>query len=275
MINDAAGSSPDTLGSRPRRVAFFTFGCKLNQCETAGLRAQFGAPDYTVVPFAEPSDIYIINTCSVTGRADAQARQLVRRTVRTRAGSRVVVTGCYAQRAPKDVAAIPGVTLVAGNGEKDRLREIVERVVAEGGGSGREPLENSGPGGETTPLASMTAGAVIEVADLRKTRRTFEMAPVEFGERSRAYLRVQDGCDAGCTFCIIPRLRGRSTSLAAEEAVKRVAAIVAEGYREVVLTGIHLGMFGHDRGRRRGRCVAVAVAVGFGFGGNGRFQGRG
>ena len=162
MINDAAGSSPDTLGSRPRRVAFFTFGCKLNQCETAGLRAQFGAPDYTVVPFAEPSDIYIINTCSVTGRADAQARQLVRRTVRTRAGSRVIVTGCYAQRAPQEVAAIPGVTLVAGNGEKDRLREIVERVME--------------AGARPDPDAPVPA-ALIEVGDLRKRPFTSLVLP--------------------------------------------------------------------------------------------------
>lgn len=211
------------------RIAFYTFGCKLNQCETAGIRAQFSGPDYAVVPFEEPAEIYVINTCSVTGRADAQARQLVRRTIRDRAGSRVVVAGCYAQRAPRELAAIPGVALVAGNAEKDRLREIVESLA---------------PAGETPPAG---ATATIAVSDLRKTRRSFELAPVEFGERTRAFLRVQDGCDAACSFCIIPHLRGRSTSLPPEPAVARVAGLVERGYREIVLTGIHLGMFGRDR----------------------------
>jgi threonylcarbamoyladenosine tRNA methylthiotransferase MtaB len=114
----------------PRRVAFYTFGCKLNQCETAGLRAQFPEPRYAVVPFEDAADIFIVNTCSVTGRADAQARQLLRKVIRENPGSRVVVTGCYAQRAPRELAAIPGVALVAGNGEKDRLRELVEGMGA-------------------------------------------------------------------------------------------------------------------------------------------------
>jgi threonylcarbamoyladenosine tRNA methylthiotransferase MtaB len=207
------------------RIAFHTFGCKLNQCETAGIRAQFTAPGYAVVPFDEPADIYVINTCSVTGRADAQARQLVRRTIRDRSGSRVVVAGCYAQRAPRELAAIPGVALVAGNAEKDRLREIIEGL----------------------SVAVAAAPAIVTVSDLRKTRRSFELAPVEFGERTRAFLRVQDGCDAACSFCIIPHLRGRSTSLPIEPAVARVAGLVERGYREIVLTGIHLGMFGRDR----------------------------
>jgi threonylcarbamoyladenosine tRNA methylthiotransferase MtaB len=208
-----------------RRVAFYTFGCKLNQCETAGLRAQFDSPEYPIVPFETPAEIYVVNTCSVTGRADAQARQLVRRLVRERPGARVVVTGCYAQRAPRELAAIPGVALVAGNGEKDRLRELVEGLRA---GSSSQVI----------------------VSDLRKTQRSFDLAPVEFGERTRAFLRVQDGCDAACSFCIIPHLRGRSTSLEMDTAVARVARLVARGYREIVLTGIHLGLFGRDRGSR-------------------------
>jgi len=121
-VTDQLRGGDGTEKPPSRRVAFYTFGCKLNQCETAGIRAQFTEPTYQVVPFEAPADVYIINTCSVTGRADAQARQLVRRTIRERIGSQVVVTGCYAQRAPKELSAIPGVSLVAGNGEKDQLR---------------------------------------------------------------------------------------------------------------------------------------------------------
>lgn len=223
----AAGGAPESTPAAVRRISFYTFGCKLNQCETAGLRARFTGPDWCVVPFELDADVTVVNTCSVTGRADAQARQLIRRLLRDAPERRVVVTGCYAQRAPKELAAIPGVALVAGNGEKDGLRALVEALPA-------RPTE--------TPR--------IAVSDLRKTRRSFDLAPVEFGERTRAYLRVQDGCDAGCSFCIIPRLRGRSTSLGADDAVRRVEALVARGYREIILTGIHLGMFGHDRGER-------------------------
>lgn len=210
-----------------RRIAFYTFGCKLNQCETAGIRSRFSGAGYTVVPFEAPAEVYIVNTCSVTGRADAQARQLVRRLVRERAGH-VVVTGCYAQRAPRELAAIPGVSLVAGNGEKDRLHELVGRLLDD--------------------QADRPAAARTEVSDLRRERRSFDLAPVEFGERTRAYLRVQDGCDAGCSFCIIPKIRGRGVSLAVDAAVGRFAGLVAAGYREVVLTGIHLGLYGHDLG---------------------------
>ena len=242
----------------PRRVAFYTFGCKLNQCETAGLRAQFDPESWGIVPFEASADVYIINTCSVTGRADAQARQLVRRVIRERPGSKVVVTGCYAQRAPRELAAIPGVALVAGNGEKDRLRELVEGLSTR-----FEPSSNTiqpsatelvkhfttrfEPSSATGSRTCSTPDPVVAVSDLRKTQRSFDLAPVEFGERTRAFLRVQDGCDAACSFCIIPHLRGRSTSLAVETAVNRVRGLVERGYREIVLTGIHLGMFGHDR----------------------------
>lgn len=210
-----------------RRIAFYTFGCKLNQCETAGVRSRFAGAGYAVVPFEGPAEVYIVNTCSVTGRADAQARQLVRRLVRERSGH-VVVTGCYAQRAPRELAAIPGVSLVTGNGEKDRLTDLVDRLMA-------------GPPGRR-------AAAWTEVSDLRREQRSFDLAPVEFGERTRAYLRVQDGCDAGCSFCIIPKIRGRGVSLGPAAAIDRFGSLVAAGYREVVLTGIHLGLYGHDLG---------------------------
>jgi threonylcarbamoyladenosine tRNA methylthiotransferase MtaB len=231
------GSDRATAGARAR-VAFFTFGCKLNQCETAGIRSRFSGAGFSAVSFDAPADVYVVNTCSVTGRADAQARQLLRRTIRERPGARIVVTGCYAQRAPQELARIPGVHLVAGNGEKESLVELVAELLDTGAGP-LEPAPDRGPGAFAAPRLAVT--------DLRKSRRPFDLDPVEFGERTRAYLRVQDGCDAGCTFCIIPRIRGRSTSLPADRVVERVRHLVASGYRELVLTGIHLGHYGLDR----------------------------
>jgi threonylcarbamoyladenosine tRNA methylthiotransferase MtaB len=232
----ARGHRPAT--ARGPRVAFHTFGCKLNQCETAGIRSRFHGAGFAAVSFDAPADVYVVNTCSVTGRADAQARQLLRRTIRERAGARIVVTGCYAQRAPQELARIPGVHLVAGNGEKESLVELVSELLEEGAPA-LEPGPALYPGDFAAPR--------LVVSDLRKSRRPFDLDPVEFGERTRAYLRVQDGCDAGCTFCIIPRIRGRSTSLPADLVVERVRHLVASGYRELVLTGIHLGHYGLDR----------------------------
>ena len=231
-------------------VAFHSFGCKLNQCETAGIRSRFVEAGFAAVSVLDTgsapttsglvvADVHVVNTCSVTGRADAQARQLVRKLIRQQPGSRVVVTGCYAQRAPEEIARIPGVFLVAGNGEKDRLHELVGGMLGEAGGSGSsEPRAIPGSPG--------ILAVRIAVSDLRKAHRSFDLDPIDFGEKTRAFLRVQDGCDAGCTFCIIPRIRGRSSSMDIDQAVAQARAVIAAGYREIVLTGIHLGMYGRD-----------------------------
>jgi len=252
-------------------VAFHSFGCKLNQCETAGIRSRFVEAGFAAVSVLDTgsasmdgrgghasggasglavADIHVVNTCSVTGRADAQARQLIRKLIRQQPGSRVVVTGCYAQRAPEEIARIPGVFLVAGNGEKDRLPELVGEMLAAEARKQVEvipaPTAHAGPAQAAAPPAH-TGVARVAVSDLRKVQRSFELEPVEFADRTRAFLRVQDGCDAGCTFCIIPRIRGRSTSLKMDKAVERVRMLIDAGYREIILTGIHLGMYGHDR----------------------------
>ncbi len=244
MIRDGRPAlEPRTLAESANRtepavgptVAFHSFGCKLNQCETAGIRSRFVEAGFTAVSVSSsggsgflPADVHVVNTCSVTGRADAQARQLVRKLIRTQPTARVVVTGCYAQRAPEEIARIPGVFLVAGNGEKDRLHELVGEMLS------------------ATSVDPDLMLARVAVSDLRKVHRTFDLSPIDFGERTRAFLRVQDGCDAGCTFCIIPRIRGRSSSMELDQAVEQVRTVIKAGYREIVLTGIHLGMYGRD-----------------------------
>jgi threonylcarbamoyladenosine tRNA methylthiotransferase MtaB len=202
------------------RVAVATLGCKVNQCESAGIAEALTARGMTLVPFEEAADGYIINTCTVTGRTDYQSRQLIRRAIRKNPAAAVIVTGCYAQRAPEEIARIPGVRFITGNAEKERIPDI---------------------------LCEMTAGVPrILVGDIRKEKGISRLGATLFPEHTRAFLKIQDGCDAFCSYCIVPHARGASRSLPPEEAMERTASISRAGYREVVLTGIHLGAWGRD-----------------------------
>ncbi len=207
-------------GSGSVRVAVATLGCKVNQCESAGIAEALTARGMTLVPFEEAADGYIINTCTVTGRTDYQSRQLIRRAIRKNPAAAVLVTGCYAQRAPEEIARIPGVRFIAGNAEKERIPDI---------------------------LWEMTAGVPqILVGDIRKEKEISRLGATVFPEHTRAFLKIQDGCDAFCSYCIVPHARGASRSLPPEEVLERIASISRAGYREVVLTGIHLGAWGRD-----------------------------
>ncbi len=202
------------------RVAVTTLGCKVNQYESAGMAETLRDNGFSLVPFSGDADIYIINTCTVTGKSDYQSRQLVRRAVRKNPRASVLATGCYAQRAPAEIARIPGVTMVAGNGEKMDILSLL-RSMAEGGGKN---------------LCS----------DISRAGEFFTPEAKFFPERTRALLKIQDGCDAYCSYCIVPYVRGRSRSLPAKEVLERIAALDKAGYREAVLTGIHLGAYGRD-----------------------------
>lgn len=202
------------------RVAVATLGCKVNQCESAGIAEALAARGITVVPFEEVADGYIINTCTVTGRTDYQSRQLIRRATRQNPAAAVLVTGCYAQRAPMEIARIPGVRFITGNAEKERIPDI---------------------------LSEMTAGTLrVLVGDIRAEKRISRLGATLFPQHTRAFLKIQDGCDAFCSYCIVPHARGASRSLPPEEVAERISSISRAGYREVVLTGIHLGAWGRD-----------------------------
>jgi len=202
------------------RVAVATLGCKVNQCESAGIAEALTARGMTLVPFEEEADAYIINTCTVTGRTDYQSRQLIRRAIRKNPAAAVLVTGCYAQRAPEEIARIPGVRFITGNAEKERIPDI---------------------------LWEMAAGVPrILVGDIRKEKGISRLGATVFPEHTRAFLKIQDGCDAFCSYCIVPHTRGASRSLPPEELLERIASLSRTGYREVVLTGIHLGTWGRD-----------------------------
>lgn len=204
-----------------RTVAFMTLGCKVNQYETETMEGLFRQAGYRVVPFTEPADVYIVNTCSVTMLGEKKSRQLVRRAQRQNEAALIAVTGCYAQLAPDVVGTLPGVRLIVGTQDRGRIVELVEEAAA-----GSEVLRDVGD---------------IMAAD------TFEDIPLFAApERTRAFLKIQEGCQNFCTFCIIPYTRGPLRSRALVSVRREAEKLVAAGFREIVLTGIHLGAYGRD-----------------------------
>ncbi|WP_298432220.1 tRNA (N(6)-L-threonylcarbamoyladenosine(37)-C(2))-methylthiotransferase MtaB [Geobacter sp.] len=202
-----------------QRVAITTLGCKINQFESAALTESLGKEGFRVVPFGEEADVYVINTCTVTAKTDAESRRLVRRALRANPGARVVVTGCYAQVAPGELKELPGVSLVVGNSEKKGLAELLKEEA---------PREK------------------VLVSDISRERSTEALGLESFAEHTRAFLQVQNGCDAFCSYCIVPYARGRSRSVPFDQALEGIRTFAGKGFREVVLTGIHLGGYGLD-----------------------------
>ncbi|TFH43759.1 MAG: tRNA (N(6)-L-threonylcarbamoyladenosine(37)-C(2))-methylthiotransferase MtaB [Chrysiogenales bacterium] len=202
------------------RVAVATLGCKVNHYESAGIVEELKAQGVSVVPFTSQADLYIVNTCTITAKTDFQSRQLVRRAYRTNPSAQIIVTGCYAQIAPQELAALPGVRMVAGTEIKERLPGIIQGV------TGKEQR--------------------IDVGDI-SLKRVFSDLPVtRFPGQTRAYLKVQDGCNAFCSYCIIPYARGRSRSLPEENVIRQIHTLTQAGHREIILTGICLGAYGLD-----------------------------
>lgn len=201
----------------PRTVAFHTLGCKLNYSETSALSRLFQNQGYLPVRFEEGADVYVINTCSVTEQADKECKKIVRQALRHQPDAYVVVTGCYAQLKPAEIAEIPGVDLVLGAGEKFRILDYVE------------------------DLTKAPGKGLVRAGDIREVN-TFTPS-FSFGDRTRAFLKVQDGCDYKCSFCTIPQARGASRSDSVEQVLTNVRHIVANGVQEIVLTGVNLGDF--------------------------------
>ncbi len=202
-----------------QRVAIITLGCKINQFESAAMGEALGKEGFHVIPFDEAADIYVINTCTVTAKTDAESRRLIRRAGRRNPRARVVVTGCYAQIAFESLRDMPGVDLVLGNVEKKGIAPLLKEI-----GTGPKVLVSD------ISLEERAAGTSLE----------------SFAEHTRAFLQVQNGCDAFCSYCIVPYARGRSRSVPRDEVLAAVGAFVGKGFKEVVLTGIHLGAYGLD-----------------------------
>ena len=238
-MSEVGGATGDER--RGGRIAFVTVGCRLNQFETDALRGRAEAERFTVVPFTEEADVYVINTCTITGEADADSRQLVRRAVRRNPAATVVVTGCYAQGASATVAAIPGVDLVLGNLEKAELFRHLREAGA--------------------PASRGTRGSPrVRVADISgaRTLGEDEDGPGIDPDRTRAFLKVQDGCGYACSFCIVPAVRGPNRSLPPERVLAEIRRLHLAGFPEVVLTGIHLGSYGRDLSPRTSMAALCA-----------------
>ena len=203
----------------PKSVAFYTLGCKLNYSETSSIGRQFEEAGYSEVKFEDGADIYVINTCSVTEFADRKCRNIVRRAMKLAPNAFIVVVGCYAQLKPKEIAEIPGVDLVLGAAEKFRILEFIDGL-------------SKSPG-----KGLVQAGSV-------KTANRF-VNSFSFGDRTRSFLKVQDGCDYKCTFCTIPLARGKSRSSSVESIVSDAQKIAEMGVKEIVLTGVNIGDFGN------------------------------
>jgi threonylcarbamoyladenosine tRNA methylthiotransferase MtaB len=216
------------------RVSFFTLGCRLNQHDTAAARARIEAAGMRAAESGRPADVVIVNTCTVTRRADQEARQLVRRIAREAPGARIVVTGCYAERAPGELAGLPGVVAVLGLRDRE---EIAVRIRSLG----------------TSTTASAEADVEAAVSGAAPSRRAriplLPDAPLSFG-RTRALLKIQDGCDAFCSYCVVPYVRGRARSLPLADALEQGRRLLDASFREIVLTGADLGAYGRDLGMR-------------------------
>jgi threonylcarbamoyladenosine tRNA methylthiotransferase MtaB len=204
-----------------KRVAIATLGCKVNQADSAAIAEAIEGRGFSLVPFDQEADIYIVNTCTVTARTDYQSRQLVRRAARLNPAAAIVATGCYAQVAPESLRGLPGVVLVVGTAEKSRIPEMIAGL-------------------------DLTRPGVVFVGDLSSARTFARPGAIRFAGHTRAFLKVQEGCDARCRYCIVPLARGPSRSLPLPEALAKLKELGEAGYRETVLTGIHLGAYGRD-----------------------------
>ncbi|MCX8470204.1 MAG: tRNA (N(6)-L-threonylcarbamoyladenosine(37)-C(2))-methylthiotransferase MtaB [Chitinophagaceae bacterium] len=201
---------------RQKSIAFHTLGCKLNYSETSTISRMMEAAGYTKKSFEEEADVYVINTCSVTENADKECKQLVRRIQRKTPEAMVVITGCYAQLKPTEIAEIPGVDLVLGAAEKFNIITHINNFTK----------------GDSTKICS------CEIEDVKDFTSTYSE-----GDRTRTFLKVQDGCNYNCSFCTIPMARGESRSDTIENVLENIKAIGEAGSKEIVLTGINLGDF--------------------------------
>ncbi len=218
-----------------KKVAFYTLGCKLNFSETSSIGRLFTDAGYAVVNFYEAADVYVINTCSVTDHADKKCRKVVKEALKNSPNAYITIVGCYAQLKPVEIAEIEGVDMVLGAAEKFRIVEYITDLTK------REK-------------------AVIHQQSIEKVSHSF-IASYSIGDRTRTFLKVQDGCDYPCTYCTIPLARGKSRSDTIENVVSRAAIVAATGIKEIVLTGVNLGDFGIVDGNRENHFLDLVEAL--------------
>jgi len=203
------------------KVAFYTLGCKVNQYESAAMAELFEKKGYEIVEFDNKADVYVINTCDVTNESGRKSRQIIRKAIRKNPSAKVAVVGCYAQLEPNKVSNLPGVSVVVGTKDRHKIVDLVEKA--------KESDEQ-----------------VVAVGDIMKQRTFEEIAFKGHRQKTRAFLKIQEGCNMFCSYCIIPYARGPIRSRAIESIMSEVESLAKDGFKEIVLTGIHLGLYGYD-----------------------------
>jgi len=217
-----------------KKVAFYTLGCKLNYSETSSIGRLFNNAGFSTVDFTDTPDVFVINTCSVTENADKKCKKIVKEALKISPNAYVTIVGCYAQLKPQEIADIPGVDMVLGAAEKFQIVDHITDLTK-------------------TPKALVYNQPVSEANQF--------VSAWSFGDRTRTFLKVQDGCDYSCTFCTIPLARGASRSDTIENAVKQAEEIAASGVKEIVLTGVNLGDFGIRDGNREDKFFDLVKAL--------------
>ncbi|MBD1367291.1 tRNA (N(6)-L-threonylcarbamoyladenosine(37)-C(2))-methylthiotransferase MtaB [Mucilaginibacter sp. ZT4R22] len=217
-----------------KKVAFYTLGCKLNYSETSSIGRLFTQAGFNTVEFSDTPDVFVINTCSVTENADKKCKKIVKEALKISPNAYVTIVGCYAQLKPKEIAEIPGVDMVLGAAEKFRIVEY---------------------------LTDLTKNPKTLVYNQPVTEANEFVPSYSFGDRTRTFLKVQDGCDYSCTFCTIPLARGASRSDTIENAVAQAIQIAESGVKEIVLTGVNLGDFGIRNGNREDKFFDLVKAL--------------
>ena len=217
-----------------KKVAFYTLGCKLNFSETSSISRMFEEKGYQKTDFTDTPDIFIINTCSVTENADKKCKKVVKEARKISPDAYVAIIGCYAQLKPKEISEIPGVDAVLGAAEKFQLIDLLDGFVR-------------------TKETKVLASEITEAKDFNNS--------YSINDRTRTFLKVQDGCDYSCTFCTIPLARGNSRSDTIENVIKNAEKIVSDGVKEIVLTGVNTGDFGIRDGKRQDRFIDLVKAL--------------
>ncbi|MFQ5455202.1 MAG: tRNA (N(6)-L-threonylcarbamoyladenosine(37)-C(2))-methylthiotransferase MtaB [Nitrospirota bacterium] len=209
------------------RVAFKTLGCKINQFDTAVMEEIIKENKHLIVSFEEAADVYIINTCSVTKRGDYQSRQMIRRSIRQNSSAKIIATGCYVQTNPEEIGSIPGVDILLGNDEKLNILDYINSI-------------------DSSISQSKVSPPQKEIGDISATDKFRYHIIKGFLDKTRGFVKIQDGCNSFCSYCIVPMARGRSRSLSPDKVIEQIKTFEEEGYREIVLTGVHLGSYGMD-----------------------------
>lgn len=203
-----------------KKAAFYTLGCKVNQYETEAMAEMFKSSGYEITDFENYADVYVINTCTVTNMSDRKSRQIIRRAKKTNPDAIVAVTGCYAQTSPEDVKKIDGVNIVVGTKDRKNIVELTEAASAD--------------------------NCIDTVSDIMHTHDFEDLSIKTYQNRTRAYIKIQDGCNQFCSYCIIPYARGPVRSRPEHEVIAEIQKLADDGFSEIILTGIHVASYGKD-----------------------------